>query len=263
MASPIVDTANNSLDLFRKQKQGHPKHHHLHSRWGDLSITAPTDGAWSQANQPNIHKKVIYGPGFVPDCDEDLGERSADHGDDSIVGQRRISVLKPRHLSRVLAPLSHNMELDKKWEEQRKTPESSFRPRQGCINETSEEIIQPGLRHFRYIPVRMRQGLSEIDRHNELGNIPRSHSCGPMVNRAAARHSRKISQPHDSRELVGRPSSVPATTDNGSIASSANANEEYRGRRSYRDPGFALRRSPSERKHGRLMTLTMVADDLW
>lgn len=41
----------------------------LHSRWGDVSITAPTEGSWCQYDNP--HKSAQrwrgYGPGFVPE----------------------------------------------------------------------------------------------------------------------------------------------------------------------------------------------------
>lgn len=52
---------------FRKHEP--PKS--LHSRWGDVSITVPTDGSWSQYHNPQRQRqrharKTAYGPAYVP-----------------------------------------------------------------------------------------------------------------------------------------------------------------------------------------------------
>lgn len=42
----------------------------LHSRWGDVDISVPTDGSWNQYDNPHRPplERQSYGPGFVPDC---------------------------------------------------------------------------------------------------------------------------------------------------------------------------------------------------
>ncbi|RJE24232.1 hypothetical protein PHISCL_03442 [Aspergillus sclerotialis] len=60
------------LNPFRKQEPAKP----LHSRWGDVSITVPTEGSWSQYNNPSgRHRKADYGPGYVPDCTSSSAHR--------------------------------------------------------------------------------------------------------------------------------------------------------------------------------------------
>lgn len=41
----------------------------LHSRWGDVSISTPTEGSWSQYNNPrtSAQRHEGYGPGYVPE----------------------------------------------------------------------------------------------------------------------------------------------------------------------------------------------------
>ncbi|QKX53711.1 uncharacterized protein TRUGW13939_00791 [Talaromyces rugulosus] len=53
-----------SLDIIRRHKRN--RRPRMHSRWGDVDITAPIDGAWSQYNNPHLKGKKLYGPGFVP-----------------------------------------------------------------------------------------------------------------------------------------------------------------------------------------------------
>lgn len=61
MASSIT---NSPLSLLRRHKtKKQPK---LHTRWGDVEISAPTEGAWSQFNNPHKREPMKYGPGFVP-----------------------------------------------------------------------------------------------------------------------------------------------------------------------------------------------------
>ncbi|EAW10311.1 uncharacterized protein ACLA_047800 [Aspergillus clavatus NRRL 1] len=50
--------------LFRKHNTPKP----LHTRWGDVTISTPTDGAWNQYHNPHHpHKAYDYGPGFIPE----------------------------------------------------------------------------------------------------------------------------------------------------------------------------------------------------
>ncbi|KAJ9374876.1 hypothetical protein DTO282E5_431 [Paecilomyces variotii] len=58
------------VNAFRKQK---PQRAPLHARWGDVGITVPTEGSWSQFDNPHkaSHERAGYGPGFVPDCNDE------------------------------------------------------------------------------------------------------------------------------------------------------------------------------------------------
>jgi hypothetical protein len=72
------------LSIFRKSDTHKP----LHARWGDVSISVPTDGSWSQYNNPHrpIKGRSAYGPGYVPDNSPDQTThplREADDHDDA------------------------------------------------------------------------------------------------------------------------------------------------------------------------------------
>ncbi|KAJ9212215.1 hypothetical protein DTO166G4_6159 [Paecilomyces variotii] len=58
------------VNAFRKQK---PQRAPLHARWGDVGITVPTEGSWSQFDNPHKanRERAGYGPGFVPDCNDE------------------------------------------------------------------------------------------------------------------------------------------------------------------------------------------------
>lgn len=60
----MAGIANRPLSIFRRPESPKP----LHSRWGDVAISAPTDGSWNQYNNPHRNpRRLSYGPGFVPD----------------------------------------------------------------------------------------------------------------------------------------------------------------------------------------------------
>ncbi|KAJ5734447.1 hypothetical protein N7493_003233 [Penicillium malachiteum] len=57
---------NKPLVLFRRPGDSKP----LHTRWGDVAISVPTEGSWNQydnPHRPTQEQPQIYGPGFVPD----------------------------------------------------------------------------------------------------------------------------------------------------------------------------------------------------
>ncbi|KAH8428561.1 uncharacterized protein LDX57_006257 [Aspergillus melleus] len=87
----------------------------LHERWGDVSISAPTDGSWNQFDNPHqsSHRTRGYGPGFVPEHPP----RGASHVEEDAVPSARpsrhsharqstfsMSTLNPRRLSVRLGP---------------------------------------------------------------------------------------------------------------------------------------------------------------
>ncbi|KAJ5156666.1 hypothetical protein N7492_009469 [Penicillium capsulatum] len=61
----MAGIVNKPLGIFRRSDSPKP----LHSRWGDVDITVPTDGSWNQYNNPHrrASRTQTYGPGFVPD----------------------------------------------------------------------------------------------------------------------------------------------------------------------------------------------------
>lgn len=67
------------LAIFRKTDSSKP----LHSRWGDVAISVPTDGSWNQYDNP--HKRVPtrqrYGPGFVANCSPTDGAPPRQHNE--------------------------------------------------------------------------------------------------------------------------------------------------------------------------------------
>lgn len=66
----MTSTSNKRLNRLRKQEPS-ASSKPLHSRWGDVAITVPTEGAWNQYDNPNCrsrsHKKSFYGSGYVPE----------------------------------------------------------------------------------------------------------------------------------------------------------------------------------------------------
>ncbi|KAJ5311548.1 hypothetical protein N7476_007408 [Penicillium atrosanguineum] len=61
----MAGIVNRPLSIFRRPESPKP----LHSRWGDVAISVPTDGSWNQYDNPHrIPRRPSYGPGFVPDC---------------------------------------------------------------------------------------------------------------------------------------------------------------------------------------------------
>lgn len=63
----MASLISSSLDLLRRQKT--KKQPHLHARWGDVQISVPTEGAWTQFKNPHKRESMEYGPGFVPGLD--------------------------------------------------------------------------------------------------------------------------------------------------------------------------------------------------
>jgi hypothetical protein len=60
----MTGTPSKPLNPFRRQEP--PTSKPLHSRWGDVAITVPTEGSWSQYNNPHRRgRKGDYGPGYV------------------------------------------------------------------------------------------------------------------------------------------------------------------------------------------------------
>ncbi|KAI9931011.1 hypothetical protein ASPWEDRAFT_239330 [Aspergillus wentii DTO 134E9] len=171
-----------ALNPFRKHDSRKP----LHARWGDVAISAPTEGSWSQYNNPHqsSHRKLGYGPGFVPDCSP-RSRQSSDEDEttstDTTPSSRRnsfsISTLNPRRLSMRLGPRSkaaapdtHHDEDDRLRHFADQRSEFAYKPiRQDYLNEVAEKTTAQHhdrrASRFRYIPASTRY-------NEELGSLP-------------------------------------------------------------------------------------------
>jgi hypothetical protein len=163
----MASFVNTSLDIIRRHK---PRQHHLHSRWGDVGITAPVEGAWSQINNPHLRGEKKYGPGFVPALDIDDKEvLLLNHYDDgtsedesSADGEREgeekdkttdpKALSKTRRLTRILLPSSVNTS-GKKSSEKTKSGEFHYTPiRPNYVQEIEEHVTMQNKPGFRYVP---------------------------------------------------------------------------------------------------------------
>ncbi|PLB54601.1 hypothetical protein P170DRAFT_432228 [Aspergillus steynii IBT 23096] len=112
----MASIVSRPLNRLRKSDAYKP----LHERWGDVTISAPTDGSWNQFDNPHqtSHRTLGYGPGFVP---EHPPRGSASHVEDHVPSTRStrhvnssrqstfsMSTLNPRRLSVRLAPRSRH-----------------------------------------------------------------------------------------------------------------------------------------------------------
>ncbi|KAJ5964341.1 uncharacterized protein N7479_004217 [Penicillium vulpinum] len=278
----MAGIVNGPLSLFRKSDSSKP----LHARWGDVSISVPTDGSWNQYDNPHrpIKERSAYGPGYVPDCSPQdrnprpVKEADLDDDDRSVCseassGSRRSSLslagLRPGRLSVRLASRPKHlrgqsqMKRDAQRSEQKRN-EFAYRPIQhDYTSEVVEKTTQPNNR-FKYIPTNPRYPQSSGSA------TPRSQSVSPP----RSPHSRRGSLPESSdRRYSGRDCdytpSVRGSTyedDRHSLHSSIRDNSESSGsRRNYglpprrRTPPFV----PADRRGSltsKPMTLAMVPD---
>lgn len=167
-----------SLDIIRRHK--HNRRPRLHARWGDVAITAPIDGAWSQYNNPHLKGKKLYGPGFVPgvttggnkevlllddgfssdndddDDDEDLHqeekiteEEEEREREEEEKEKKRDS--KTRRLTRILLP--SNVNTQTKQVEEKPIIEFEYKPvHPDYAQEIAEKRDTEARPNFRYVP---------------------------------------------------------------------------------------------------------------
>ncbi|KAJ5824151.1 hypothetical protein N7447_006491 [Penicillium robsamsonii] len=161
---------NRPLSLFRKSDSTKP----LHTRWGDVSISVPTDGSWNQYDNPHrpVKERSSYGPGYVPDCSPQdpkpllVKEDDQDDDDKSVCSEastssRRSSLslggLRPGRLSVRLASrpkqLQDESQIDRHAQRsEQKRNEFAYRPiQQDYTSELVENTTHPSNR-FKYIP---------------------------------------------------------------------------------------------------------------
>lgn len=179
----MAGIVNKPLAMFRRSHSPKP----LHTRWGDVAISVPTDGSWNQYENPHRPppERQPYGPGFVPDSppsdrlhdtlgsnatresalrsgDPDEDNKSTSAGRASVVSvSRRNSLslggLRSTRLSVRLASRPKNLRGESSLERashyaERKKPEFAYKPiQQDYTAEISDKGEQPPHR-YRYIP---------------------------------------------------------------------------------------------------------------
>lgn len=174
----MAGIVNRPLSIFRRPESPKP----LHSRWGDVAISVPTDGSWNQYENPHrVPRRHAYGPGFVPDCsptDRKLRQVSEEYDEDnkststgSIISRRNslsLGTLRPGRLSVRLASRPKHLRGETPMERGSQTDQKksnfAYKPiQQDYPTEVSETSSQNTPR-YRYIPASGRY----------LGDIPGS-----------------------------------------------------------------------------------------
>ncbi|CAI7631012.1 unnamed protein product [Penicillium pancosmium] len=157
------------LAIFRKPENPKP----LHTRWGDVAISVPTDGSWNQYDNPHRPAKgrQLYGPGFIPDIspsdqtrnplkDEDTEDQREEVSSERPSVSRRSSLslgaLRPGRLSVRLASRPKQLEgesaSERESRDDQKRRDFAYKPIRRDY--TAEVTDQPGhtSTRFRYIP---------------------------------------------------------------------------------------------------------------
>ncbi|KAJ5973283.1 hypothetical protein N7481_010493 [Penicillium waksmanii] len=157
------------LAIFRKPENPKP----LHTRWGDVAISVPTDGSWNQYDNPHRRAKgrQLYGPGFIPDIspsdqtrnplkDEDTEDQKEEVSSERPPVSRRSSLslgaLRPGRLSVRLASRPKQLEgesaAERESRDDQKRRDFAYKPiRKDYTAEVTDQPGHIGTR-FRYIP---------------------------------------------------------------------------------------------------------------
>ncbi|EKV04320.1 RmlC-like cupin domain-containing protein [Penicillium digitatum] len=201
----MAGLVNGPLSLFRKTDSSKP----LHARWGDVSISVPTDGSWNQYDNPHrpITERSAYGPGYVPDCspqdrrnprsvkeeDPDDDARSVCSEASTVSWRSSLSLksLRPGRLSVHLAsrpkPLrgESQVERDAQRSEQKRN-EFAYRP---IYQDYTSEVVESTNRssnRFKYIPTNGRYPQSsgaETPRSQSVNSLRTPHSLSESSER--------------------------------------------------------------------------------
>ncbi|CAG8948185.1 unnamed protein product [Penicillium salamii] len=190
----MAGIVNGPLSIFRKSDSPKP----LHARWGDVSISVPTDGSWNQYDNPHrpVRERSSYGPGYVPDTSpqdrtprpfkEEVDDDNASVCSTSSTASRRSSLslsgLKPGRLSvrlasRPKAQSDYRTDKDARHSSQSRN-DFSYRPiHQDYTSELTEKPKQPSNR-FKYIPTsgRYLQDSGALPPRSQSVSSHRSHS---------------------------------------------------------------------------------------
>jgi hypothetical protein len=208
LSTNMAGIVNGPLSIFRKSDSPKP----LHARWGDVSISVPTDGSWNQYDNPHrpVKERSAYGPGYVPDIspqdqspgpvkdeDEDDDSRSICSATSTALRQSSLSLgsLRPGRLSVRLASRPKHLGESQVEREARhskqKRMDFEYRPiQQDYTSEVVEQTAQPNDR-FKYIPTGERY-------MKDSGSAPRSQSV--TSHRSSHSHRDSYAESFDGRD---------------------------------------------------------------
>ena len=274
----MAGIANKPLAIFRRPESPKP----LHSRWGDVSISVPTDGSWNQYNNPHrpAQRKQTYGPGFVPDypstgrksrpvreeeINEDMERAPVNKTSVSRRNSLSLGALKPGRLSVRLASRPKKLTGELPVERTTVQPDHkqasyAYKPiHQDYSAEVTEKSSRANAPQYRYIP-RNRQYPEDIP------ISPRSQSARPYHSSRSRRDSftDSIDSTEHSRDYASSRRGSHPEDDRRSLRSSlGDSSDSSSSRLSY---GLPTRRRASivpDRKRAsslKPMTLAMVPD---
>lgn len=166
----MTSAVTKPLAIFRKPEAPKP----LHTRWGDVAISVPTDGSWNQYDNPHRPAKgrQPYGPGYIPDISPSdhvkknpLKEVESEDQKESTASEKpslsrrsslTLGALRPGRLSVRLASRPKQLRGESASErdsrDDQKRPEFAYKPiKRDYSTEVTEHSTQTNTR-FRYIP---------------------------------------------------------------------------------------------------------------
>ena len=168
----MTSKANGPLNPFRKNSDSPKKP--LHSRWGDVSISVPTEGSWSQYDRQS-HRRHAYGPGFIaegPSSQRDI--LHSDCGEEEDINARPsrrdslfINTFKPRRISmRLASPWKSSLDGERDREKENLLPDN-------------------GRTDFAYKPIRQDYTVEVAEKHHSTHN--HSHGRGRAASDSSTR----------------------------------------------------------------------------
>lgn len=254
----MAHIVNNPLSRFRKHDRP------LHARWGDVAITAPTEGSWCQYDSAHqsAQKRRGYGPGYVPEGrprvlpskpkqHKDHDEEYDNEESSTSLSQRSSSAinnLNPRRLSMLLSrPKPVEGGGGGRQQHQRDIESGvdfAYKPIKHDYSTEVAEISHNRRSRFRYIPASPPYGDLEA-----IG--PRSQSAAPY-DRVSRIERSDGPRRHQGHSALWYEDDVDDYDE-----------EENRDRRAYRGSFYPRRMVGSEKKKrysSRRMTTVMVPD---
>ncbi|KAJ5142831.1 uncharacterized protein N7515_001618 [Penicillium bovifimosum] len=276
----MAGIVNSPLSLFHKPEYAKP----LHARWGDVSISVPTDGSWNQYDNPHrpVKEKSSYGPGYVPDIspkdrklhpakEDDIDEDTRSVCSEASTASRRsslsIGALRPGRMSVRLNSRPKHLRGESKAErvahnEQTRT-EFAYKPIQ---HDYPSEVVEKSSKHstrFKYIPT---SGRYLQDSGPETPRSQSVHSPRTVPSRRGSLPESLDRRDHDRhRDYYARVSTY-RDDDRQSIYSSVGDGSDSSGSRRNNGPQPRRKTSPFVAADGRRasvsrpMTLAMVPD---
>jgi len=255
----MTSIVSNPLSIFRRQRRKKIQEP-LHARWGDVSISAPTDGAWTQFDKPQGPGNAKYGPGFVPDCDDVCFHptESVDESEDEVTPRdSRKSRAHPRQLPRILTPSRLPRKI---LQAGQKKPTFAYKPiSQDYSHEIAEKASHATTPRVRYIPAseQIFKELASISPTGQPESLPLPPTNGALpIPWKALQQQELWKLEGDSSESSYSPENTESTGFNTDAEKSQGSKKKHT---------LFRQRTRSEKKRGKAMTLTMVSDpeEIW